>query len=119
MLGGHALDVVEGLTARMQRVDVEMIESLRSAVVSEVASSLASLQVAEEGGFGERLPANTTSSLGMSASRPYPEALNRCRYAHGCSPVVMDDGPDADEQAVSKTGCADDAPHPSSMVCRT
>ena len=42
LLGGHALDVVEGLTVRMQRVHVEMLKSFRSAVVSEVASSLAS-----------------------------------------------------------------------------
>ena len=52
-LGGHALDVVEGLTVWTQRVHVEMFGSFHSA---EVTSSLASLQVAE-GGFGERLPA--------------------------------------------------------------
>ena len=56
---------------------------------SEVASSLAILQVAEEGGFGERFPAS--SSLGSSPL------------------VVVDDGPDADEQAVGKTSCPDDA----------
>ena len=58
MFGGHALDVVEGLTVR--RVHVEMLESFRSAVISEDASFLASLQATKEGGLGERLPANTT-----------------------------------------------------------
>ena len=68
---GHALDCGRRVSPlRMQRVHVEMLESFRSAVISEVASSLASLQVAEEGGFGERLPANTTGSLEKSASRP-------------------------------------------------
>ena len=87
-----------------------MIESFRSAVISEVASSLASLQVAEEGGFGERLPANTTGSLDNSASRPSPGALNRSRSSLGLSRlVVVGDGPDADEKAVGKTGCPDDA----------
>ena len=68
MLGGHVLDVVEGLTVWMPCVHVEMLESLRPAVISEVASSLADLQVAEEGGFGERLPAHTTDYLDESAS---------------------------------------------------
>ena len=55
MLGGHSLHVVEGLTVRLQRVHVEVLESFRSAVISSVVSSSVSLQVAEEGGFGERL----------------------------------------------------------------
>ena len=58
------------LTIRMQLVHVEMIESFRSAVISEVASSLASLQVTEEGGLGERPPANTTGSLGEDCVSP-------------------------------------------------
>ena len=106
MLGGHVLDVLEGLTEQLQRVHVEMFESFRSAVISEVASSSASLQVAEDGGFGERLPANTTVSLDKSA----PEALNRsCSALRLSPPVVVDGGPDADEQAVCKIGCPDDA----------
>ena len=43
MFGGHALDVVEGLTVRLQCAHVEMLQSFRSAVISEVASSLVSL----------------------------------------------------------------------------
>ena len=100
----------KGLTVRMQRVSVEMPESFRSVVRSEVASSLASLQVTEEGGLGGRLPSNTTGSLEKTVCRPSPEALNRSRSALGLSPpVVVDDGLDADEQAVSKTGFPDDA----------
>ena len=38
-LGGNVLDVVDGLTVRMQCVHVEMLETFRSAVISEVASS--------------------------------------------------------------------------------
>ena len=103
MLGGHALDVVEGLTVSLPRVHVEILGSFCSAVISEVASSLASLQVAEEGGIGERLPGNTTVSLGESAPHLSPEALDRSRSALGLPPpVVVDDGPDADEQAVGK-----------------
>ena len=98
MLGGHAVDVVEGLTVRMPRVHVELLESVRSATISEVASSFASLQVAEDGGFGVRLTAN------RSASRPCSEALNRSRSA---PLVVVDHGPGADEQAVGKTGWPD------------
>ena len=110
MLGGHALDVVEGLTVRLQRVHVEMIESVRSAFISEVASSSASLHVAEDGGLGELLPANSTVSLDKSASRPSLEALKRPRTALGLSPpVVVDDGPGADEQAVGKTSYPNDA----------
>ena len=78
--------------------------------MSEVASVLASLQVAEEGGFGERLPANNTGLLISLASRLSHEASNGFRSALGLSPlVVVDDGPDADEQAVGETGCPDDA----------
>ena len=35
LLGGHALVVVEGLTVQMQRVHVELLESFRSAVISD------------------------------------------------------------------------------------
>ena len=110
MSGGHALDVVDGLTVRLQSVHVKMLESFRSAVISEVASSSASLQVTEVGGFGERFLANTTIPLEKFASRPSPEALNRSLSALGLSPpVVVDGGPGADEQAFGKTGCTDDA----------
>ena len=94
----------------MQRVHVEMLESFRSAVISEVASSLASLQVAEEGGLGERLPANTTGSLEKTVSRPPlklwtgPVPPLVCLLC-----VVVDDGLDADEQVASETDCPDDA----------
>ena len=64
-VGGHALDVVEGLTVRTQRV----LKRFRSAIIAEVASSLASLQVTEEGGF--RPPANITRSM-MFWIRPVP-----------------------------------------------
>ena len=57
------MDVVEGLTVRMQRVHEEVLQSFRSAVISEFAFSLASLQVTEEGWYGERLSASTTGSL--------------------------------------------------------
>ena len=73
LLGEQALDVVNGLTVRMQLVHVEMLESLRSAVISEVASSLASLQVTEEGRLGGCLPAHTTGPLEKTVSRgPFP-----------------------------------------------
>ena len=85
MLGGHPLDVVEGLV-RTQRVHGARLESFRSAVISEVASSLASLQVAEECGLGERLLTNTTGSLDDSGSRPSDEPLNTSRSALGVSP---------------------------------
>ena len=43
-------------------------------------------------------------------SHPSPEALKRSRSALGLAPpVVVDDGPDADEQAAGKTVCPDDA----------
>ena len=107
VLGAQALDVVEGLTVRMQRVHVEMLESFRSAVLSEVASSFASLQVAERGTLGEQLPANTTGYLDNS---PSLEALNESRSALGVfPPVVVDDRPDNDVQAGGKSGSADDA----------
>ena len=96
---------------RPQRVHVEMLESFRYAVISEVASSLASLQVAEDGGFAERLLANTAVPLDKSASRPSLEALNRSRSALGLyPPVVVVDGPIADKQAVGKTSWPEDAP---------
>ena len=66
-LGEHALDVFEGLTAWLHQFHVEVLEIFLCAFISEVASSLASLQVAEDGGFGERFPANTTVSLDKSA----------------------------------------------------
>ena len=53
--------------------------------------------------MGERLPANTSGSLDMSDSR-FLADLNKSRSA-----LVVDDGPDADEQAVGKTGCPDEA----------
>ena len=47
---------------------------------------------------------NTTGCLDNS------EALNGSRAALGLPlPVVVDGGPDADEQAVGETGCPDDA----------
>ena len=55
--------MVESLTVRMQRVNVEMLGSSRSVIISDVASSQASLQVAEERGLGERQPAYTAGSL--------------------------------------------------------
>ena len=107
LLGRHALDVVEGLTVRLQRRDhVEMPESFRSAIISQVASLLASLQVTEEGGLGERPPSNTTGSLEKTASRSRHEVLDRSRSALGLfPPVVAGDGLDADEQAVGNTDC--------------
>ena len=107
---GHALDVVEGLTVRMQRVHVEKLKSFRSSVISQVASSLASLQVMEEGGLGERLPDNTTGTLEKTVSCPPLEALNRSRSALGLSPpVVVDDGLDAHEQVAGRADCLDNA----------
>ena len=45
-----------------------------------------------------------------TVSRPPPEALDRSRSAIGLSPpVAVDDGLDADERVVGKTGCTDDA----------
>ena len=103
---GHALDVVEGLTVRLQRVHVEMLESFRSAVISQVDAFVN--QFAGCGGWRvwrAPSPAKTAVSLDKTASRPSLEALNRSRSALGLSPpVVVDDGPDADEQAVGKTG---------------
>ena len=103
LLGEHALDVFEGLTVRMQRVHVEVLESVRSAVNSEVASSFASFQVTEEGGLGERPPANATGSLKQTVLRPPLEALYRSRSALGLSPpVVVDVGLDPDKQVAGK-----------------
>ena len=51
LLGEQALEVVEGLTVRMQLVHEVMLESFLFAVISEVASSQASLQVTEEGAY--------------------------------------------------------------------
>ena len=79
---------LRGLTVRIHRVH----ESFRFAAISEVASSSARLQVTEEGGLGERLPANTTGSL----DAPSPEALDRSLSALGLSPpLVLGDGLDA------------------------
>ena len=84
---------------QVQRVHVEVLESFRSASIAEVASSLARLQVTEEGGFGDRLPANSTRSLEETAFRPPLKALDRSRSALGLTPpVVVGDGLGADEQ---------------------
>ena len=56
-LGQACSGCVEVLISRMQRVRVEMIEScFCSAVVPEIASFSARLQVTEEGWLGERIP---------------------------------------------------------------
>ena len=108
LLGGRALDVIEGVTVRMERVHLEMLESFRSAGISEVACSLAILQSAEEGGFGELLPRPLV--LWIRLPLALLEALNRSRSALGWSPpAIVNDGPDAYE--VGKTGCPNDDEH--------
>ena len=104
LLGGHALDVVEGFIVRVLRFLVEMLDAFWSAGKSVTVSATVNLRFTEEEKLRQRPPAIVIRSVDGNVVRPDLRSFHLSRSFLGLFLLLVEDfGLDDDGEAVDRT----------------